>query len=134
MTLDLMNEGDFLVYIDAGCQLNKAGESRFREYLQMIQESPYDVIGFQLHKPEDHYTIEVIFQALNVTKNDSIRKSGQIAGTVLILQKGNHLRQWLSKLNHISGRDRWLSINTMTKPKKQTLNSWIIVMIRVFRV
>jgi hypothetical protein len=108
MTLDLMNEGDFLVYIDAGCQLNKAGEPRFREYLQMIQESPYDVIGFQLDQPEDRYTTEAIFQALNVTKNDPIRKSVQMVGGVLILQKGNHLRQWLSKLNQISERDRWL--------------------------
>jgi hypothetical protein len=38
-TLKEMEDGDFLVYLDAGSSINKGGELRFRDYLEMVDES-----------------------------------------------------------------------------------------------
>jgi hypothetical protein len=108
MAIDSMNEGDILVYADAGCRINKKGATQFQKYLQALQESSFDMICSVIRTDnnktggggEEVYTTEAIFQALNVTKDDDpIRTSAQIISTYLFLQKGNHLRQWLAKLN-----------------------------------
>ena len=39
-----MNDGDFLIYLDAGCTINTAGKPRFDEYLDMLRASDYGII------------------------------------------------------------------------------------------
>ena len=47
--MDRMEEGDFLVYADAGCTLNPRGIPRLKEYLHMVEENPCGVLGFDQH-------------------------------------------------------------------------------------
>jgi hypothetical protein len=113
MALKSIKEGHVLVYADAGCKLNFRAEKWFREYLNLLQQqssSSYNVLGFQLrNRTEYKYTAEHAFRALGVDASDrSIRDSGQLIGTVLILQKGPHLRKWLHTVNEILERDPWL--------------------------
>lgn len=115
MAIDSMNEGDILVYADAdaGCHINKKGATQFQKYLQALQESSFDMICSVIRTNnnktggggEEVYTTEAIFQALNVTKDDPIQTSAQIISTCLFLQKGNHLHQWLAKLNQVLMQD-----------------------------
>lgn len=46
--MSMMDEGDFLVYLDSGSHINKGGEKRFYEYIDMVVQSQYDIIGFQV--------------------------------------------------------------------------------------
>ena len=108
MAMDSMDEGDVLVYVDAGCKINKEGAMLFQEYLQVLQESPYDMIGFQIGHTEQKWTTEAIFQAFNVSKDDPIRTTHQIMATSLFLRKGNHLRQWLARVNQVLMHDPFL--------------------------
>jgi hypothetical protein len=98
-----------LVYIDAGCEINDKGEKRFYEYLKMLDESPYDIIGFQTRFPDYTYTTERVFQVLNVSKEDTeIRNSAQIIATVMIMQKGDHLWTFLEKMSQILELDPYV--------------------------
>lgn len=36
--LNKLKDGEFLIYVDAGCVLNKSGEKRFKEYLNIAKE------------------------------------------------------------------------------------------------
>ncbi len=108
LAMDSMNWGDLLVYANAGCQINKEGESQFQEFLRLLQESPFDMIGFSIDNKEHVWTTEAIFQALNVSKDDPIRTSDQIMGGLLYLQKGNHFRQWFARVNQVLMQDPWL--------------------------
>ncbi|KAL7425480.1 hypothetical protein ACHAXM_000034, partial [Skeletonema potamos] len=93
--LESMNEGDFLVYLDAGSGVNKGGEKRFREYLKMVNESQYDMLCFELPMAEYKWTTQRTFRAFNVSQEDRdipIRNTGQIEGGTLLMQKGPHLR------------------------------------------
>lgn len=91
-----MEEGDMLIYADAGCRVNKEGEERFYQYLDMIRQSPYNMISMTTAH-EYRYTTEHIFRAFNIDPLDElVRSSGQYIATALIMEKGDHLRQWLA--------------------------------------
>lgn len=47
-----MNDGDVLLYLDAGCHLNIHGTWRMKNYIDMIQDAPSGVLGFQARVPE----------------------------------------------------------------------------------
>lgn len=120
MALSTIRDKDFLVYLDAGCALNKNGEKRFREYIEMLQRSKFDVIGFELRNHLEYlYTTERLFQALHIDANDTIRNSGQIMATVLVMQKGPHLRKWLDMVNGILEKDAWLFTDKYNEETKK---------------
>ncbi|KAK1738937.1 hypothetical protein QTG54_010253 [Skeletonema marinoi] len=106
-----MKEGDFLVYLDAGSQVNKGGEERFREYLKIVNESEYDMLCFEYRKTFNHeykWTTENVFNAFNVSMEDPIRRTGQIEGGTLLMQKGPHLRSWLKIIQDALLQDPWI--------------------------
>jgi hypothetical protein len=109
--LESMNEGDFLVYLDAGSGVNKGGEKRFREYLKMVNESQYDMLCFELPMAEYKWTTQRTFRAFNVSQEDRdipIRNTGQIEGGTLLMQKGPHLRSWLKIIQDALLQDPWI--------------------------
>ena len=42
-----IEDGDFLLYADAGCHLNKGGTQRLRSYGEWLANGPHDVLSFQ---------------------------------------------------------------------------------------
>jgi hypothetical protein len=110
MALEEMREGDFLVYLDAGCIVNIHGERRFREYIDLIRNSTFDLMSFQMTgQIEHHWTTERIFQAFNVTPDDvNIRNTGQYVGGILVLRKGQHLKRWIDLVQGVMEKDIWL--------------------------
>ena len=107
-TLEEMNEGDFLIYLDSGSQINKGGEKQFGEYLKILNESQYDMLCFKLPMPEYKWTTGNIFRAFNVSKEDPIRRSGQIEGGTLLMQKGPNLQSWLKIIKDALLQDLWI--------------------------
>ena len=94
--LEEINEGDYLIYLDCGCTINKDGIDRFNQYLDMLNNSEYGIISFQFQKegwrPEKYWTISQIFNYFKI-KDDNILNSGQIIGGILILQKKQHSKK-----------------------------------------
>ena len=41
--LSEINEGEYLVYCDAGCTINKNGEKRFYEYIDLLSKSDFGI-------------------------------------------------------------------------------------------
>ena len=95
-SLKLIDEGEFLVYLDVGCTINEIGQQRFVEYVQLVNSSSFDILSFQTRYPEHVFTTGRIFQFYNVTKNSAVRDSGVYIATILVMQKGPHLRKWLA--------------------------------------
>lgn len=85
-TFHKMNEGDYCVYADAGCHLNINGSDRLKEYLSMIETT--GILSFRMDGlDEEKYTNEKVFEYFNISKEDPIRKTGQIVGGILFLKK-----------------------------------------------
>lgn len=96
--LNSIEEGDILVYLDAGCSLNSLGRERFDEYIEMCINSPFKNLSFQYEKyKEIQYTKEELFQYLDIEDKD--KESGQLIGGIFILQKCDYtldlVEKWL---------------------------------------
>lgn len=98
-----MDDGEYLVYIDAGCTINKSGIKRFYEYLDMLDNSEYGCFGFQMNQHlEKIWTKIEIFDNFNIDINSTIANSGQYVGGLQIFKKNDHskkvIKLWLNTL------------------------------------
>ena len=91
--LNEMNENDYLIYVDAGCTINKKGQQRFYEYLKLLDDSDEGIISFQMPHKEKYYTTKEIFNYFNVLHNPNITNTSQIIGGVLLMKKNNKLME-----------------------------------------
>jgi hypothetical protein len=82
-----INEGEFLIYLDAGCSINVGGGERLKEYIAMIRENKSKIISFQMSHLEKIWTTNQIFESFGVADDDEIKSSGQFVAGLLIMQK-----------------------------------------------
>lgn len=105
-TLERLNDGDFLVYMDAGCTMVPSGKDRFLEYIKMLKESDKGIISFQMpHLLEKWYTTEEVFKYFGVEDDVKITDSGQYIGTVLIMKKCSHLLDIIETMLELLQKD-----------------------------
>lgn len=96
--LKSLSDGEFLIYLDAGCKLNKAGKKRFNEYISMLDASKYGIMSFKMSgnngpggfEKEKKWTTRQIFDYFKVDINSQIANDGQYLGGILIIQKSSH--------------------------------------------
>jgi len=103
-----MKEGDFLLYMDAGCTLNPLGKKRFNEYISLLDKSEYGILSFQMSgnqslsgrlEREKKWTTRQTFDYFGVSLDSDIAKSGQYMATIIIIQKCAHSELILNKYN-----------------------------------
>lgn len=94
-----IEEGEYIIYCDAGCQLNNKGLNRYYEYLDMLEKSELGTISLPLgwnktlEPPpskgcvERVWTVRQLFEYLNIDINSDIATSPQIVGGILIFKK-----------------------------------------------
>lgn len=84
--LEKMNENDILVYADAGCFLNNNGIDRLNEYFEIVKNSNYSILSFELPFIEKNYTKMDLFEYLGLNNNEMLN-SNQLVGGIYILKK-----------------------------------------------
>ena len=100
-----IKDGEFLIYMDAGCMFNLKGKQRFNEYIQLLNDSEYGVLSFQLTgnkgpgnlEKEKKWTTKQIFEYFKVNINSSIATDCQYMATILIFQKSPHCNLIIEK-------------------------------------
>lgn len=107
-TMSAAMDGDILVFLDADCHLNEAGEKRFFEYIHLLSSSEYDVLGFQMGNIENLWTTAHLFRAFNVSDQVNITHTGQYSGGIVILQKGPHYREFIELCTLVLDIDPWM--------------------------
>ena len=89
--LQEMEEGDRLLYLDAGCHINANGTDRFREYVNMLDRDSCGMLVFTNGQPEYKWTKGDIFRHFGVSQEDGhITHTQQIAGGHVFLKKPAH--------------------------------------------
>ena len=94
-TLQSMNEGDVLIYDDAGCTINMSGKSRLIEYIDMCKKHDSGIVSFQMSFVENNWTKNDIFRHLNAS-NEFI-SSGQFLATTFLIRKCKHVVELVDK-------------------------------------
>lgn len=104
--LRVINDNDFLVYLDAGCTINADAEKRFIEYIDMLASSEFSAISFKFldsWRPERNWTFAETFNYFNLDLSSSAANTGQIVATAIVLQKTEHsvflIDQWMKVLH-----------------------------------
>ena len=101
--IDTVLEGDFVIYLDAGCTLNPKGKQKFHEYINKLGESEYGMLSFQMSgnngfgdiQKEKWWTTKEIFKYFEISLNNKIAESGQYLGGIFIMKKNDHLMKLL---------------------------------------
>jgi len=104
--LSRMNDGDILLYCDAGCELNLNAKNRLYDYINMVKESSSGIFNFHLHYNDDYleykYTKNDLFEHLNCDEN--IKNSNQIIATIFLIKKCknsiNFINEWYNVCCH----------------------------------
>lgn len=111
--LSEMNEGEYLVYCDAGCTINKNGEKRFYEYIDLLSKSDFGIITFGrgAGSPERTWTTKEIFEFFSVDINSNIAKSPSYQACLLIMKKNQHALTIINKWMDTLDKDRNLFTN-----------------------
>ncbi len=85
---DEINDGDILIYVDAGCSINPRGKKRLDEYVDMLNKSDDNIISFKMNQHlEKKWTTKEIFRYFKVPITRRIANSGQLVGGIRIMKK-----------------------------------------------
>lgn len=93
---DMMNDGEILVYVDAGSRLNKNGINRLKEYIDIVVNSKSGSLGFQMNLQEKFYTKMDVFKELGVEREE-IMNTGQVMATCFLLEKRENTKLMVDK-------------------------------------
>ncbi len=85
--LHKLDEGDFLIYADAGSIINKYGKKRFQEYLKMLEKSDYGFLSLVIPKKENQWTIKELYDHFGLSHDDSNINNNQYIGGFIIAKK-----------------------------------------------
>jgi hypothetical protein len=98
-TLNKINDGDIIVYVDGGSYLNLNGKKWFLEYIDMLNndEKQLGLISFDNGICEEKYTTKQIFEHFKIPEDSEIRRTGQYNGGYYYIKKTSHLLMLFEK-------------------------------------
>jgi hypothetical protein len=85
--LEQLNDNDILLYADSGCHLNINGLPRLFEYFNIVKNSKFGILSFQMDITESLYTKMDVGHCLNALDE---MKTGQLHATTFIIKKCEH--------------------------------------------
>ncbi len=93
-----MQDGDILIYSDAGTHMNPKGKTKLLEYIKMAEENDIWVIQLEESLPDINWTKRdtIDFFRKKITDSEKISefdkkiKNGQLEGGTLIITKNNY--------------------------------------------
>ena len=104
-SLEALPKGDMLVYSDAGCSLNREGQSRLEEYVAMAADDSFGVLAFSLKGKVGEWTKRATLAAFDVD-TPSMRQRDMVMATCLVLRAGpatlDLVREWEQRMVEIS--------------------------------
>lgn len=94
-SLEKINNGDILLYSDAGCEWNISGKKRLEEYFNLINSDNNDILCFQLNHIEKSWNKMDLIDYLH---SYNVLNTKQIMATIFILKKTektiNFIKEW----------------------------------------
>lgn len=94
-TLENLKDGDILVYADIGCHINKEGEKRFYEYLDIVIE--HKALCFKVQHLESYWTKSDLFNYFGKLNDKNITNYSQRMATICIFEKNDINLEFVNK-------------------------------------
>lgn len=103
-----INYGDILVYVDAGCKINKLGQKRFSEYIDALNNSDKGIISFKMKYIERNWTTKEIFEYFNINLDSQYAQTGQYVGGILLMKKNVNCEKIFDEYKKVLEYDKLL--------------------------
>ena len=101
--LTSLQNGDYLIYLDAGCEVNKHGRKIFQEYLKLASENELGIVCFRNDNLlERWYTKGDIFTYFGVRDMSEFVDTEQMLAGVLVIYVNDRNRAIFSRWKEIS--------------------------------
>lgn len=113
--IDRCNDGDYLVYLDGGCRINKSGRQRFEEYKQMLTDKhPIACFGHN-NCYEKQYNKMDLLEFLGLQENEEILNAPQIMSGGIIIYVCDVSRKLIGEWFDISQNNYHLLTDSPSK-------------------
>lgn len=107
-TLENVEFGDFVLYLDAGSTINKKGRKRFFEYLKMLNMSKSGILSIAENNLERSLTSGRILETFDILENESFLDSKQYWAGMLLIQKRENVINLFDSILRIVHWDMWI--------------------------
>lgn len=97
-SLDYINDGDILLYVDAGCSLYSQHRDEFYSYIDNFKST--DFVGFRLGNLDRHWTKRDLFKFLDVDRPE-FTDTDQTIGGIFFVKKCSWTTMFLDKFEKI---------------------------------
>ena len=102
-TFDMMQEGDYCVYADAGCTVNPNGKERLNYYFDLMEKENTGIFRFLFEGTKElTSTNHKVFEFFNVDKDVEFMNSYHLMATVLIFKKCKNSIDFINKYYEIA--------------------------------
>jgi hypothetical protein len=99
---DLMNEGDILVYLDAGCEINPKGKDRLQEYIRFMDANK-GVFSFDLTGLKEYiWTNQATFDYFGIKQDNDHYNSDQKMATLIMFRKNVFTSNFVNEFYNIA--------------------------------
>lgn len=117
-TLQSISDGDYVVYLDAGCTINPHGKERFFEYLNMLDTSEYGVIDFEMQGPfsmTKRQCTKQVFDYFGMDTSSELVNRGHCVPGALVIKKNRHIELILHEFLKLLDTDPYLVTDKYNK-------------------
>lgn len=105
-TLDKIEDGDILLYIDIGSHLNVGGKKRLLEYFDIVNNSSTGILAFRSPTHLERTLTKMdIFEYFDVINDKSFTDTTQIEATHVFLTKNDRSISFVKEWNKVSHDD-----------------------------
>jgi len=106
--LEKVNDGDIVVYSDAGSSLNLNAGNKFNEYIDILSHSKYSTLRFKNDQIEKYWTSKEIFDYFGIHPESKEGNSQQYLAGHIIVKKSESLREQLNEVDKLLDKDMYL--------------------------
>jgi len=122
--LDEINDGDVVLYCDAGSSINNLPKAklRFKEYLDIINDSETNFLRFEAEKQflENQYTSKELFNFLNIDINSKVATTTQLLAGAMFYKKNKTNIDFFQEYRKLLKSDQNLITDFYTKNQYKT--------------
>lgn len=99
---------DILLYLDAGCSINKNGIERFKFYLQMVEK--HNILAFKMEHLEKKYTKKDTYLRV-IGKDINFYNEGQVHASCFFIKKTKDTINFVNEIKNVCVEKNYHYIN-----------------------
>jgi hypothetical protein len=121
--LKKINEGDILIYADAGHEISKFASNRFDEYIALTEK--HSLLAFEINETIEKWTKPELLEYFDLFNNHNILNNKQIQAGLIFIKKSIKSLFLINIWQNLSIIDNYILINDINSNKIFNLPNYV---------